>query len=183
MNSVRSRSPLNPPLIRGAGGIWIATRLMWLAIVLAAALFFALNAPRAFAQGPNVDNKVLQIAKGLYCPVCPATPLDVCSTQACVQWRDLIKQKLLAGENEEQIRAYFVAQYGERVLGAPPPEGFNLGAYLLPFLLLLAGGGMLFHTVRGWIKSRAHAAPETLTPARISSEYAERIARELEERE
>jgi len=156
----------------------------WFALgALALAIFLAMNAPRVLAQAPNVDNEVLRIAKGLYCPVCPATPLDVCSTQACVQWRDLIKQKLLAGENEEQIRAYFVAQYGERVLGAPPPEGFNLGAYLLPFLLLLAGGGALFFTLRDWVQSRAHASPETLTPAAMGSEYAARIAQELKERE
>lgn len=147
------------------------------------ALFFAINTPQVFAQAPNVDNEVIRISKNLYCPVCPATPLDVCSTQACVQWRDLIKQKLLAGENEEQIRAYFIAQYGDRVLGAPPPEGFNLGAYVLPFLLLLAGGGVLFLTLRGWVKSRAVASPETLAPAGISGEYAARLAQELKERE
>ena len=152
-------------------------------LVLGIAINLSRNAPRAFAQAPNVDTEVLRIAKGLYCPVCPATPLDVCSTQACIQWRDLIKQKLLAGETEEQIRAYFIAQYGERVLGAPPPAGFNLGAYLLPFLLLLAGGGVLFLTLRGWAKTRGQANPETLAPAAISGEYAARIARELEERE
>lgn len=146
-------------------------------------VFFAAPSGWAHAQGPNVDNEVIRIAKNLYCPVCPATPLDVCSTQACVQWRALIKDKLLAGENEEQIRAYFVAQYGERVLGAPPPEGFNLGAYLLPFLLLLAGGGVLFLTLRGWARSRQQSQPETLMPAAISGEYAARIARELKERE
>lgn len=153
------------------------------ALGVALAVFFAMNTPRAFAQSPNVDSEVIRIAKNLYCPVCPATPLDVCSTQACVQWRDLIKQKLVAGENEDQIRAYFVAQYGDRVLGAPPPEGFNLGAYLLPLLLLLAGGGVLFFTLRGWVKSRASASPEMPAPAAIGGEYAARIARELAERE
>jgi cytochrome c-type biogenesis protein CcmH len=148
-----------------------------------AAFFITLDAPRALAQTPNVDSEVIRIAKNLYCPVCPATPLDVCETQACVQWRDLIKQKLIAGENEEQIRAYFIMQYGDRVLGAPPPEGFNLGAYLFPFLLLLAGGGVLVLTMRGWIKLRSPVAPETFMPATIGGEYAERIARELQERE
>ncbi len=155
-----------------------------LAFVLASSIaaFLSIRTP-AFADGPNLDNEVLRIAKGLYCPVCPATPLDVCETQACVQWRDLIKQKLIAGETEEQIRAYFIAQYGERVLGAPPPEGFNLGAYILPLLLILMGGGVLFFTMRGWIRSRQSASPETLSPMTVSGEYAARIARELEERE
>ena len=155
----------------------------WLALGVCAIAVALYLAPGAAAQGPNVDNEVIRISKNLYCPVCPATPLDVCETQACKQWRDLIKQKLLAGESEEQIRAYFIAQYGERVLGAPPPEGFNLGAYLLPFLLLLAGGGLLFLTLRGWLKTRAAVSPETLTPLAINGEYAARIARELEERE
>lgn len=146
-------------------------------------IFFAAPAGLARAQGPNIENEVIRIAKNLYCPVCPATPLDVCSTQACLQWRTLIKEKLLAGQNEEQIRAYFVAQYGQRVLGAPPPEGFNLGAYLLPFLLLLAGGGVLFLTLRGWARVRQQSNPETLMPASIGGEYAARIARELKERE
>jgi cytochrome c-type biogenesis protein CcmH len=153
------------------------------ALGLALAVFFALKTPPVFAQSPNVESEVIRIAKNLYCPVCPATPLDVCSTQACVQWRDLIKQKLVAGENEERIRAYFVAQYGDRVLGAPPPEGFNLGAYLLPLLLLLAGGGVLFYTLRGWVQSRAYPSPETFSPAALNGEYAARIARELAERE
>ncbi len=144
--------------------------------------FFLLNT-RTFADGPNLDNEVLRIAKGLYCPVCPATPLDVCETRACKQWRDLIKEKLVAGETEEQIRAYFIAQYGERVLGAPPPEGFNLGAYILPLLLIVAGGGVLFLTMRGWMKSRKPSTPETILPIAISGEYAERIARELKERD
>lgn len=159
----------------------------WLAIftllLVASAVVFLFSSAPAFADGPNLDNEVLRIAKGLYCPVCPATPLDVCDTQACVQWRDLIKQKLIAGETEEQIRAYFIAQYGDRVLGAPPPEGFNLGAYILPLLLILLGGGVLFATMRGWINSRKQSAPETIAPVAVSDEYAERIARELKERE
>ncbi len=159
---------------------WLA--LFALLLAASAISFLLLSAP-AFADGPNLDNEVLRIAKGLYCPVCPATPLDVCDTQACVQWRDLIKQKLIAGETEDQIRAYFIAQYGDRVLGAPPPEGFNLGAYILPLLLILLGGGVLFFTMRGWISSRQQAAPETIAPVAVSDEYAERIARELKERE
>jgi cytochrome c-type biogenesis protein CcmH len=155
-----------------------------LAFALIASLgAFVLWRTAAYADGPNLDNEVLRIAKGLYCPVCPATPLDVCDTQACIQWRDLIKQKLIAGETEEQIRAYFIAQYGERVLGAPPPEGFNLGAYILPFLLIVAGAGMLYFTMRGWMISRRLSGPETMAPASPSSEYAERIARELKERD
>ena len=76
------------------------------------------------AQDPTpvtvTDDQVNAVAKQLYCPVCENIPLDVCPTQACAQWRDLIREKLAAGWSEKQIKDYFVAQYGERVLAAPP---------------------------------------------------------------
>jgi cytochrome c-type biogenesis protein CcmH len=138
----------------------------------------------AFGQQPvtNVEDEVLRISKNLYCPVCPATPLDVCETKACIQWRGLIKEKLLAGENEQQIRAYFIAQYGERVLGAPTPEGFNLGAYVLPALLLLAGGAVIFLTMRGWLSAKSQRT-RLPTIDSVPPEYANRIAEALKESE
>src|SRR5712692_2311087 len=75
--------------------------------VVVLAIFAILLAAPASAQGPNLDDQVNRIAKGLYCPVCPNTPLDVCDTPACVQWRAQIKEKLLAGESEQQIHDYF----------------------------------------------------------------------------
>lgn len=147
-------------------------------------VLLALATTSASAQQPepNVDDRVMQISKGLYCPVCVGVPLDVCETQACVQWRALIREKLLAGESEEQIRQYFIAQYGERVLGAPPPEGFNLSAYILPAFALLIGAIILFWTARGWLK-RPPASNVPVAVSRVSGEYAERIARELKARE
>jgi cytochrome c-type biogenesis protein CcmH len=169
---------------RLALSVWIAALLLGL----------ALPAVSAQAPTPGIDDEVMRIAKNLYCPVCPGVPLDVCDTQACVQWRGLIREKLSAGESEAQIRQYFVAQYGERVLGAPPPEGFNLSAYLFPALVFGVGGLVLLGTVRAWLKRPVKERAEllTATPAvrvpdaaleHIPPEYAERIARELKARE
>jgi cytochrome c-type biogenesis protein CcmH len=142
------------------------------------------TAPPAYAQQPSPElfNHMERIAAGLYCPVCVGVPLNVCETQACEQWRNLIIQKIQNGESDEQIRQYFIDQYGDRVLGAPPPEGFNLGAYLLPLLILIGGAAILFFTMRGWLRTRAPSGvPATIPP--LAEEYAERIARELRERE
>jgi cytochrome c-type biogenesis protein CcmH len=164
----------------------IFLRFLLMLGVLTALGVTAFSAPRTVSAQqptPNVDDQVLRIAKNLYCPVCTGVPLDVCETQACAQWRALIREKLLAGESEQQIRDYFIAQYGERVLGAPPPEGFNLSAYILPFVALLVGGVILFFTARSWLK-RPQAPGAAPAPApQVPSEYAERIARELKARE
>lgn len=168
---------------------WIALGAAALVLIVAAVVAFsALNAPKAQPIA-NLDSEMLRVAKGLYCPVCPSTPLDVCETQACVQWRALIKEKLGNGETEADIRAYFVAQYGERVLGAPPAEGFNVSAYIFPFILLIAGAAFLIVTMRRWQLSRTAqiaaepaAATDAETPS-VAPELAERIRREMKERE
>ena len=53
----------------------------------------------AFAQDGTprqpTEDEVNAIAKQMYCPVCENTPLDVCPTQACAEWRELIRDKLI----------------------------------------------------------------------------------------
>lgn len=114
----------------------------------------------AFAQGeqPPTDDDVNAIAKQLYCPVCENVPLDVCATQACAQWRDLIRLKLSQGETEEQIKQYFVENYGARVLNEPPREGLNWLAYLVPPAAILIGAFFLLRALR-MMKKNAAAAP------------------------
>lgn len=119
--------------------------VLLLAIVLA-----GLWTGSASAQGPTpTDDEVNRIAKQLYCPVCESTPLDVCPTEACRQWRDLIRTMLAEGKNEEEIKQYFVEQYGVRVLNEPPNR---LASYLVPAVAILIGAFMLFRGFQMWIK-------------------------------
>lgn len=162
-----------------------------LGIVLSALLtIFVMpgGAGGALAPSANVDAETLRVAKGLYCPVCPGVPLDVCDTQACEQWRALIKQRLSEGQSAEQIQAYFVEQYGERVLGAPRAQGLNLLIYILPAFVLSAGGAFLFLFVQHQQAFLAAPAPAlgagsatTNPPSPVSNPYRSRIERELNE--
>ncbi len=108
----------------------------------------------AFAQGDDpgspTDDDVNAIAKQLFCPVCENTPLDVCPTQACAQWRALIREKLAAGWSEDEIKQYFVDQYGARALSEPPRQGFNWLVYIVPPILFAAGAYILYRGVRSW---------------------------------
>ncbi len=101
------------------------------------------------------DDQVNAIAKQLYCPVCENTPLDVCPTTACAQWRDLIRQKLAEGKTAQEIKDFFVQQYGARVLGAPPAKGFNVLAYLVYPVVIIAGLYLLYRAYASW----KHSAP------------------------
>ena len=102
------------------------------------------------AQGPTpTDDEVNQVAKQLYCPVCESTPLDVCPTEACRQWRELIRTMLAEGKSETEIKQYFVEHYGARVLAEPPNR---LVTYLVPAIVILLGALMLFRGFQMWMR-------------------------------
>jgi cytochrome c-type biogenesis protein CcmH len=125
----------------------LSTRPVTILLTLA---LWLLPLPAAAQQEQPTDDEVNAIAKGLYCPVCENVPLDVCPTLACKQWRETIREKLALGWSKEQIEDYFVAQYGDRVLAAPPPSGLNWLVYVLPPLAFLAGAAILTQAVRSW---------------------------------
>lgn len=106
-----------------------------------------------FAQGTTpTDDEVNKIAKQLYCPVCESTPLDVCPTEACRQWRDVIRSMLSEGRSEAEIKQHFVEQYGIRVLNEPPNR---LVSYLVPGVAILLGAFMLLRGFQSWKKPAA----------------------------
>lgn len=151
-----------------------------------AMLSFFVIVVKVSAQGPvqtPSDDEVLAIAKKLYCPVCPNTPLDVCETQACQDWRAQIKDELTAGWSEKQILDYFVAQYGERVLAEPQRRGFTSLVWMLPIIALLLGGAIVWQVLKNWRASRAAPLPaETIVPE-VSPETLAQIEKELKEME
>lgn len=110
------------------------------------------TATTVFAQDGITDDEVNAIAKQLYCPVCENTPLDVCPTEACRQWRELIRLQISQGMTEAEIKQYFVDNYGARVLAEPPRTGLNWLVYILPPLFILAGAFILFRSFREWTK-------------------------------
>ena len=103
-----------------------------------------------FAQDTTpTDDEVNKIAKELFCPVCESTPLDVCPTEACRQWRELIREMLADGKSEAEIKQYFVEHFGARVLNEPPNR---LVSYAVPVVAFLLGAFMLFRGFQIWMK-------------------------------
>lgn len=118
--------------------------------ILIAMVFMLIFTFATSAQGPTpTDDEVNRIAKQLYCPVCESTPLDVCPTEACRQWRDLIRTMLAEGKSEAEIKQYFVEHYGARVLAEPPNR---LASYLVPGIAILLGALLLARGFQMWLK-------------------------------
>lgn len=141
--------------------------------------FIAVVNSHAQQPTPNspTDNEVNAIAKQMYCPVCENTPLDVCPTQACAEWRELIRDKLAAGWSETQIKAYFVEQFGDRVLAEPPAKGINWLVYIVPPIAFILGVYVLFKAIQSW-KRQTKVEPRVPTQS-INDEYKNRLEEEL----
>jgi len=137
-------------------------------------------------SGPT-DDEVNAVASQLYCPVCENIPLDACGTVACEQWRGIIRDKLAQGWTEDEIKDYFVAQYGDRVLAEPPVQGFNWLAYLIPFMVLVGGLVLLVFGFRKWrvtesLQSTPPRRKTGLQDPEIDQEYLRKVEEELEAR-
>src|SRR5574341_1796171 len=81
--------------------IFILTMLVLLASLFAVAVAYAQGGGPAYPT----DDDVNRVAKKLYCPVCPNTPLDVCETQACKDWRAQIRDELAQGWTEQDRKS------------------------------------------------------------------------------
>lgn len=118
--------------------------LMMLAVVLTTAV----------QSAPNLDARARAIADNLRCPVCRGIPIAESPSELARDMMTVIREKIQAGESDEQILAYFVDRYGEWILLQPKAQGLNLMIWILPALLLLAGGAIVLISVKKWTRKR-----------------------------
>lgn len=158
-----------------------ALQILSLIVFLAVLILGAITQTVFAQQQMPSDNEVNAIAKDMYCPVCENVPLDVCPTQACAQWRELIRLKLSEGWSEKQIKDYFVAQYGDRVLAEPPPSGLNWLVYVLPPIVFLVGVYVLYRVFTSMRRARTAAAitENSSIDMKETDPYLEKLEEEL----
>jgi len=91
---------------------------------------------------------------------------------------DLVSQ----GKTKEEITASFASRYGEKVLSAPTTSGFNLAAWITPFLAILIGGVLIGFISLRWTRQRRQGqGNEGQQPtAPVPDHYRERLKEELE---
>ena len=117
--------------------------------VLVAALVLA--GPAAACASPRTSLGYLE--GQVMCPTCHTT-LDMSDSQAAVQIKSFIAQKIAACWTAPQIETALVHNYGRGILAAPSHKGFDLLAWWLPIAGVLAGALALAFGVWRWSRRR-----------------------------
>ena len=117
--------------------------------------------PDEILPDPALEARARTISQNLRCPVCQGENIDDSNATISRDLRLLVRERLLAGDSNDQVIDFIVARYGEFVLFQPRAEGAN-------WILWLAGPGMLaFGGLMAalWLRGRRSAAPPAaLTP-------------------
>jgi cytochrome c-type biogenesis protein CcmH len=100
--------------------------------------------PDEIMADPRLEARARALSVQLRCLVCQNESIDESHADLARDLRVLVRERLQAGDSDDQIRAFLVRRYGDFILLKPP---FKLETWLLwgaPFLILLAGGGVIF---------------------------------------
>ena len=121
-------------------------------LILLLALFFAGTAqavkPDEVLADPALEARARALSEGLRCMVCQNQSIDESDADLARDLRVLVRQRLVAGDTDQQVMDYIVSRYGEFVLLKPRFSLRNALLWGTPVLLILAGGVFIVMSAR-----------------------------------
>lgn len=157
-------------MTRGRSARRVGTPPYILGLVLALLANMALAVqPDEVLDDPALEARARDISAGLRCLVCQNESIDESNASLARDLRLLVRERLVAGDTDEEAVAFIVARYGEFVLLRPTAGGWNW--------LLWASGPGLFVIALGlgivYVRRRSTAAAPS--EAALSSEEQKRL--------
>lgn len=143
--------------------------LLGLALLMAAAPAQAVE-PSEMLADPALEARARELSKGLRCLVCRNENIDDSNAELARDLRILVRERLVAGDSDDEVITYLVERYGEYVLLKPTAQGGNLVLWIAgPVMLLIAllGAGAYLRR-RAGARSPAEAALSEDEEARLA---------------
>ncbi len=135
---------------------------MMRALLFAASLFAAFNAAQmpAFAIGANEaladpaqEARARELFRQLRCLVCQNQSIDDSDADLARDLRVLVRERIKAGDSNEQVLRFLTQRYGDFVLLKPPLKSSTVALWAAPFALLVVGGVVIA------LRARRRAGP------------------------
>lgn len=148
-------------------------RLSLCAALLASPVFAV--QPDEVLKDPALEARAREISQVLRCPVCQGENIDESNAEVSRDLRLLVRERILAGDDNSQVVDYITDRYGEYVLFEPEKTGANLLLWFLgPAALIVIGAGAIVY-----LRRRANAGDAQI-PA-LSDDEAKRLKELLDE--
>ena len=124
--------------------------------------------PGEMLNDPRLEARAEAISKTLRCVVCQNENIDDSGAPLASDMRRLVRERVSAGDTDDQVRAYLVARYGNFVLLKPPLQPDTWLLWFGPAAVLLLAGGLLIWGstyVHNTVQSQLAAQQITFPPA------------------
>ena len=122
--------------------------------------------PDEILPDPALEARARAITKELRCVVCQSESIDDSNADIARDLRLLVRERIVAGDDDTEVRDFVVDRYGEFVLFRPPFAARNAVLWLSGPILLLGGGAIAF----AFIRRRATAPPPERAPLTADEE-------------
>jgi len=114
--------------------------LFWLAAALPAHAVL----PDEVLDDPQLESRARALSAELRCMVCQNQSIDDSDAELARDLRILVRERLEAGDSDEDVLAYVVSRYGEFVLLRPSMNLRNALLWGAPVMILIIGAGAIF---------------------------------------
>lgn len=115
--------------------------------------------PDEILSDPVLEERARDLSKGLRCLVCRNESIDESNASLARDLRILLRERLVAGDSDQEAVDSIVNRYGEYVLLNPPASGSTWLLWAAGPLMLLLAAGLGYGYLRG--RSTAPAADQT----------------------
>ena len=125
--------------------------------------------PSEMLTDPALEARARALSSELRCMVCQNQSIDDSDAPLAADLRVLLRERISAGDTDEQVRNFLVARYGDFILLNPRLTGLTVLLWAAPLAALVAGGAIV------WIGYRRRRSVEVTSLAEGEEEALRRI--------
>lgn len=104
--------------------------------------------PDEVLDDPALEKRARELSVELRCMVCQNQSIDDSDAPLARDLRILVRERLVAGDSDDEVLDYLVARYGEFVLLKPRVNNNTLILWGAPAALVLIGGIAVIYSMR-----------------------------------
>ncbi|WP_025896945.1 cytochrome c-type biogenesis protein [Sneathiella glossodoripedis] len=141
-----------------------------ISLVFALVFFWNMQAKAVFVEerldDPRLEERARNLAEGIRCLVCQNQSIMDSNADLAKDLRSIVRERISAGDSDEEVRQFLVSRYGDWVLLNPPFRLRTIMLWVFPFVALVLGGVFVVR----FLRSRQNPTAENANLAPLSPE-------------